>query len=262
MSTKSNYKYHYKITYLCSVKRLPSASNENNEAYQILGEYFNDNSQDTTNYGSIAIDKSINIQLLRKILIEQIEYPSNNAEGLKGRRQSHCAYQTLEDYIDGYKFFLLCNYDNSQFYVVVISNRTPKSLAIRLLQYLEEHDPSVTGSTITDINNRLKEIVITVQNDFNKEVEDKLDINVDLERDLQDVIKIMNDNIDKVLLRNDKMDSLVNKTHQLNNSGVKFRRRAIQLKRKMWFQKVKFKAVISIILISLIGGVILFLSGK
>jgi len=54
---------------------------------------------------------------------------------------------------------------------------------------------------------------------------------------------------EKVLERGEKIELLVDKTDQLNQTSVNFRKKATQLKRSMWWKNVKLTIMIILILI-------------
>lgn len=72
---------------------------------------------------------------------------------------------------------------------------------------------------------------------FNSEpTTDKLSL---LKSNLDDIRSVMVDNIDKVLARGEKVELLVKKTETMSENAVQMRRRATDLRRKMWRRNMK-----------------------
>lgn len=94
--------------------------------------------------------------------------------------------------------------------------------------------------------------------DDNIEQSDLSNLNMSfLTSELEDLQQIMNENVDKILDRGDRIGLLVNKTDRLNLNSAGFKRRTLQLKRKLWFNNVRFKVIVSVIVILtvyLLGG--------
>ncbi|KAI8909995.1 synaptobrevin [Powellomyces hirtus] len=67
----------------------------------------------------------------------------------------------------------------------------------------------------------------------------------------------MQDNINKVMQRGEHLDTLQNKTDDLQNSSLQFKRGANRVRKQMWWKDMKMKlilgAVIAAILIIIIG---------
>ncbi|CCE61254.1 hypothetical protein TPHA_0A01710 [Tetrapisispora phaffii CBS 4417] len=80
----------------------------------------------------------------------------------------------------------------------------------------------------------------------------------DTDEELNEVLKIMNDNIDKFLKRQEKISLLVDKTSLLNSSSVNFKKRAVKLKNKMWWQRFKNMTLLFFSIIFIIGVILMF----
>lgn len=65
--------------------------------------------------------------------------------------------------------------------------------------------------------------------------------------ELNDLKKIMNDNVDRIMERNERIGLLVNKTDKINSNSNAFKRRTLLLKRKLWWNTIKFKAILAFI---------------
>ena len=56
-------------------------------------------------------------------------------------------------------------------------------------------------------------------------------------------------NIDKVIARGEKLDLLVNKTGNLANSALQFKKTSTALRKAMWWQNVKLIIILGIVLL-------------
>lgn len=76
--------------------------------------------------------------------------------------------------------------------------------------------------------------------------------------EVNEVRELMLDNINKILDRGDRIDSLVDQTAQLLNLLVVFYKKAQQIKRHMWTQRMKFTlmvlAIFAVIIYLIIGA--------
>ncbi|KAL2912626.1 hypothetical protein HK105_207842 [Polyrhizophydium stewartii] len=61
---------------------------------------------------------------------------------------------------------------------------------------------------------------------------------------VDEVVGIMQDNIHKVMQRGEQLDSLQNKTEDLQNSSLQFKRGANKVRREMWWKDLKLKLII------------------
>jgi hypothetical protein len=66
--------------------------------------------------------------------------------------------------------------------------------------------------------------------------------------DMDDVKNVMVDNIEKVLKRGEKIELLVDKTDNLNQQSIRFKKHSNQLKQAMWWQNAK--------MMMFVGGVV------
>ncbi|GAV48878.1 hypothetical protein ZYGR_0N02830 [Zygosaccharomyces rouxii] len=79
------------------------------------------------------------------------------------------------------------------------------------------------------------------------------------EADLQDIFQVMNDNIDKFLQRQERLSLLVDKTSQLNNNSLTFKRKANRIRQRMWWHRAKGITLLIFSIILCIGAFIMFL---
>ncbi|TPX59688.1 hypothetical protein PhCBS80983_g02261 [Powellomyces hirtus] len=81
-----------------------------------------------------------------------------------------------------------------------------------------------------------------------------------VQNQVDEVVGIMQDNINKVMQRGEHLDTLQNKTDDLQNSSLQFKRGANRVRKQMWWKDMKMKlilgAVIAAILIIIIVTVV------
>ncbi|KND00639.1 uncharacterized protein SPPG_03765 [Spizellomyces punctatus DAOM BR117] len=77
---------------------------------------------------------------------------------------------------------------------------------------------------------------------------------------VNEVVGIMQDNINKVMQRGEQLDTLQDKTEDLQNSSLQFKRGANRVRKQMWWKDMKMKlilgGVIAAVLIIIIVSVI------
>lgn len=89
-------------------------------------------------------------------------------------------------------------------------------------------------------------------------ITDKLSL---LKSNLDDIRSVMVDNIDKVLARGEKVDLLVKKTETMSENAVQMRRRATDLRKKMWWRKVKTYLVCAVAALVLLIMLLWYMCG-
>ncbi|KAI8916444.1 synaptobrevin [Entophlyctis helioformis] len=81
-----------------------------------------------------------------------------------------------------------------------------------------------------------------------------------VQQQVDEVVGIMQDNIHKVMQRGEQLETLQNKTEDLQNSSLQFKRGANKVRREMWWKDLKMKliigGVVGIILIIIIVAVV------
>ncbi|KAJ3252174.1 hypothetical protein HK103_001785 [Boothiomyces macroporosus] len=81
-----------------------------------------------------------------------------------------------------------------------------------------------------------------------------------VQQEVDEVVGIMQGNIHKVMQRGEQLDSLQNKTEDLQNSSLQFKRGANQVRKEMWWKDMKLKliigGVVAVILIIIIVSVV------
>mmetsp|Transcript_14971 Transcript_14971/g.40963 ORF Transcript_14971/g.40963 Transcript_14971/m.40963 type:complete len:149 (+) Transcript_14971:2-448(+) len=71
--------------------------------------------------------------------------------------------------------------------------------------------------------------------------------------DMDDVKNVMVDNIEKVLKRGEKIELLVDKTDNLNQQSIRFKKHSSQLRQAMWWQNAKLMMCVGAIVAVVIG---------
>ncbi|KAI8906539.1 hypothetical protein PhCBS80983_g01009 [Powellomyces hirtus] len=66
---------------------------------------------------------------------------------------------------------------------------------------------------------------------------------------VDEVIGIMHNNIEKVMQRGERLESLQNKTDDLQQGALQFKRGATKVRRQMWWKDLKLKLIIAAIVI-------------
>ncbi|KAI9145974.1 synaptobrevin [Paraphysoderma sedebokerense] len=69
---------------------------------------------------------------------------------------------------------------------------------------------------------------------------------------VNEVVGIMQNNIEKVMERGEKLDSLANKTEDLQQSSMQFKKGATKVRKQMWWKDMKLRLMIAAVVILLI----------
>ncbi|ORZ37356.1 synaptobrevin, partial [Catenaria anguillulae PL171] len=77
-----------------------------------------------------------------------------------------------------------------------------------------------------------------------------------IQNQVNEVVGIMQNNINRVMERGERLDTLQGKTEDLNNSAGAFRRGATQVRRKMWWENMKLKAIIALVAVAILLAII------
>jgi len=83
-----------------------------------------------------------------------------------------------------------------------------------------------------------------------------------VQQQVSQVKEIMMDNIEKVLDRGEKIELLVDKSDALRFQADNFHKTGRQLRRKMWCENMKMKAIIGLVLLVILLTLIFTLCGK
>ncbi|KAI8143634.1 synaptobrevin-domain-containing protein, partial [Fennellomyces sp. T-0311] len=73
---------------------------------------------------------------------------------------------------------------------------------------------------------------------------------------VDEVVNIMQDNIDKVMQRGERLDDLRGKTEDLQATSHHFRRGANQVRKRMWWKDLKWKIIIAVTILVILGIII------
>lgn len=146
------------------------------------------------------------------------------------------------------------------------------------LYYLKQYlnDDLVTIITVFDTNNVSLILPITVLDELFKaykshlaEGTDKVEFKIkfnhiiktnelnynnskDLDDELDQIKSLLNNNIEQVLERNERINLLVNKTSKLNTASTRFNSNSKRIKRTMWWDNIKFWALLIFIVTTLV----------
>lgn len=77
-----------------------------------------------------------------------------------------------------------------------------------------------------------------------------------VQQQVDEVIGIMQNNIEKVMQRGEKLDSLQNKTEDLQQGALQFKKGASRVRREMWLKNLKMKIIIFVIIAILLALII------
>jgi vesicle-associated membrane protein 4 len=70
----------------------------------------------------------------------------------------------------------------------------------------------------------------------------------EVQQQVDEVIGIMHTNIEKVVQRGEKLDTLQNKTEELQNGALSFKKTSTDIKNEMWWKNIKLTlAVVGIV---------------
>ncbi|KAI8969662.1 synaptobrevin-domain-containing protein [Pilobolus umbonatus] len=77
-----------------------------------------------------------------------------------------------------------------------------------------------------------------------------------IQQQVDEVVNIMQGNIDKVLQRGERLDDLRGKTEDLEATAKHFRRGANQVRKRMWWKDLKWKIIIGVTILVILGIII------
>ncbi|KAI8339374.1 synaptobrevin-domain-containing protein [Chlamydoabsidia padenii] len=77
-----------------------------------------------------------------------------------------------------------------------------------------------------------------------------------VQQQVDEVVNIMQENIDKVMQRGERLDDLRGKTEDLQSTAGHFRRGANQVRKRMWWKDLKWKIIIAVTIIVILGIII------
>ncbi|SCV00243.1 LAME_0G08482g1_1 [Lachancea meyersii CBS 8951] len=191
---------------------------------------FYDNS--SNGYGSLGkVGLTATPKVFRKLVDELVIPKVVPLEGNKVTKLSSAL-------LDGFECYYGTEAGN-MVYVCFSPVNVPKILPLRILTELK----SMTNESDQELDSHVRAIV---QN-FHEELLSYHDSSTAeaTEQDMQEIIQLMNDNIDKFLQRQERVSLLVDRTSKLNQSSYNFKRKAVRIKTKMWWQNVKMCSAIT-----------------
>ncbi|KAG1134548.1 hypothetical protein G6F37_011671 [Rhizopus arrhizus] len=77
-----------------------------------------------------------------------------------------------------------------------------------------------------------------------------------VQQQVDEVVGIMQENIDKVMQRGERLDDLRGKTEDLQATAGHFRRGANQVRKRMWWKDLKWKIIIAVTILVILGIII------
>ena len=84
----------------------------------------------------------------------------------------------------------------------------------------------------------------------------KNDAVVAVQQEISAAKNVMVQNIDKVLERGERIELLVDKTERLDHNAVRFKKQAVNLKRSMWWKRVKMGIVLFLVVLLVVYGIL------
>ena len=87
---------------------------------------------------------------------------------------------------------------------------------------------------------------------------DKID---KVKAEMDDVKNVMVDNIEKVLKRGEKIELRVDKTDNLNQQSIRFKKHSSQLKQAMWWQNARMMIFVGVVVAVVLAILIYSMSG-
>ncbi|CAI4891453.1 CLL_collapsed_G0036200.mRNA.1.CDS.1 [Saccharomyces cerevisiae] len=224
--------------------------------------------QKNENYGTItSANEQITLVIFHNLIMDMVLPKVVPIKGNKVTKMSM-------NLIDGFDcFYSTDDHDPKTVYVCFTLVDIPKILPIRILSGLQEYESNATNellsSHVGQILDSFHEELVEYRNQTlnssgngqssNGNGQNTIsDIGDATEDQIKDVIQIMNDNIDKFLERQERVSLLVDKTSQLNSSSNKFRRKAVNIKEIMWWQKVKNITLLTFTIILFVSAAFMF----
>lgn len=84
----------------------------------------------------------------------------------------------------------------------------------------------------------------------------------ELQNDVSQLTSVMQSNINKVLERGDRMDTLNERSELLSNRANEFRINSRTIRRKFWWQNMRFKLLIGFVVLALVVVIIYSITSK
>lgn len=106
-------------------------------------------------------------------------------------------------------------------------------------KFNQQYTPQAIGSATQNGLNKFEGEMVALVNSGKYE-----DVAKVAQSEINKVRDIMVENVEQILERGERISLLVNRTDEMNNNAVAFRKRSTQAKRNMWWQNVKMTALL------------------
>mmetsp|Transcript_71926 Transcript_71926/g.192067 ORF Transcript_71926/g.192067 Transcript_71926/m.192067 type:complete len:156 (-) Transcript_71926:160-627(-) len=101
---------------------------------------------------------------------------------------------------------------------------------------------SIATAVAYEMNKRFSKNLSDNMESFSNSVKsDRINV---LKGDIEDVKQVMADNIERILERGEKIELLVDKTNDLQEQAVRFKRSGSELRSRMWWGQMKLKLLV------------------
>lgn len=218
---------------------------------ETVSSCFEDTSSKGDSYGSISNhDCNVNTPDVFHRLIKDIVVPK--VVPLQGNKVTKVSMNL----IDGYDCYYTTSEEagEEELLVCFTDVTIPKILPIRLLSELKKDGGNGTD---TALSGHVGQILDEFHNELTA-LQNENSEGASTENDLQDVVNIMNNNIDKFLERQERISLLVDKTSQLNDNSHNFKKKAVRIKERMWWQRMKNTTLMIFAVILTVSALFIF----
>ncbi|KAG5355149.1 Vesicle-associated membrane protein 714 [Yarrowia sp. B02] len=106
-------------------------------------------------------------------------------------------------------------------------------------KFNQQYSPQAVGAAQKDGLNKFEGEMVALVNSGKYE-----DVAKVAQSEINKVRDIMVENVEQILERGERISLLVNRTDEMTNNAVAFRKRSTQAKRNMWWQNVKMTALL------------------
>jgi len=74
----------------------------------------------------------------------------------------------------------------------------------------------------------------------------------ELQNDVEEITNVMQSNINRVLERGDRIDNLNERSELLNSRANEFRINSRNIRRKLWWQNLRFQIILGMVIVAII----------
>lgn len=106
-------------------------------------------------------------------------------------------------------------------------------------KFNQQYTPQTIGTATKDSLNKFEGEMVALVNSGKYE-----DVAKVAQSEINKVRDIMVENVEQILERGERISLLVNRTDEMTNNAVAFRKRSTQAKRNMWWKNVKMSALL------------------